>query len=150
MLTLTTNINAASNRCNNSQLATGAFYCFGLSDPRRIERPVQSRMQEIYASPEPPFYIDDWWQEHSGRVQVKQINGCSLFLLALTDDPALESFLSGRLQSHYLALLIQGVAYSSDGVTLGRTKLTNGMRVNAIGTHDTYYEPYKVIALQCF
>jgi len=75
-------------------------------------------------------------QEHLGKIQVKQINGCSLFLLALTDDPALESFLSGRLQSHILALLIQGVAYSSDGVTLGGQNSQTGLRVNAIGTHD--------------
>lgn len=127
------------------QLATGAFYCFGLRTRVALSEPVQIDAG-IYASPEPPFYVDDWWQEQLGKIQVKQINGCSLFLLALTDDPALESFLSGWLESHYLALLLQGVAYSRSGVTLGGQNSHTGLRVKAIGTHDTYYEPYKVIA----
>src|SRR6266403_2084883 len=96
------------------QLATGAFYCFGLRTRVALSEPVQIDAG-IYASPDPPFYVDDWWQEQLGKIQVKRINSCSLFLLALTDDPAFESFLSGRLQSYHLALLLQGVAYSSNG-----------------------------------
>jgi hypothetical protein len=127
------------------QLATGAFYCFGLRARVGLGHPVQTDAG-IYASPEPPFYVDDWWQEQLGKIQVKQINGCSLFLLALTDDPALENFLPCRLQSYYLALLLQCVGYSSRDVTLGGQNSLKGLRVNSIGTHDTYYEPYKVIA----
>jgi len=127
------------------QLATGAFYCFGLRTRVALSEPVQIDAG-IYASPETPFYVDDWWQEQLGKIQVKRINGCNLFLLALTDDPAFESFLSGRLQSYHLALLLQGVAYSSNGVTLARQNSQTRLRVNAIGTLDTYYEPYKVIA----
>lgn len=127
------------------QLASGGFYCFGLRARVEVGEPVQIDAG-IYASPEPPFYIDDWWQEQLGKLQVSQINGCNLFLLALTGDPALESFLSGRLQSYYLSLLLQGVGYSGHGVTLGGQNSQKGLRVNSIGTHDTYYEPYKVIA----
>jgi hypothetical protein len=115
------------------------------SSSRWIGHPVQIDAG-IYASPDPPFYVDDWWQEQLGKIQVKQINDCSLFLLALTNDAALESFLPRRLQSYYLALLLQRVGYSSHGVTLGGQNSQKGLRVNSIGTHDTYYEPYKVIA----
>ncbi|MGH9972128.1 MAG: hypothetical protein ACREBG_30655 [Pyrinomonadaceae bacterium] len=127
------------------QLTTGAFYCFGLRTRVSLRDPMQVA-GGIYASTEPPFFIDEWWQKQLGELQVKQIHGCSLFLLALTEDPAYESFLSSRLQSHYLSLLLQGVGYSAGGVILAGQNSPQGLRVSSIGTHETYVEPYKVIS----
>jgi len=127
------------------QLTTGNFYCIGLHARVDLQETVQVDAG-IYASSKPPFHIDDWWQEQLGKIQVNQINGCSLFLLALTDDPAFERYLPSHLQSYLLALLVQGVGYSRAGITLGGRNSTSGLRVSSIGTHNTYYEPNKVIA----
>lgn len=127
------------------QLTKGAFYCFGISTRVKLGGPVQI-VPGIYASPEPPFFIDEWWQQQLGELQVKQILGQSLFLLALTDDSAYESLLSNRVQSHYLSLLLQGVGYSNGGVILAGQNSSRGPRVSSIGTHENYQEPYKVIS----
>lgn len=127
------------------QLASGAFYCFGLRSRTALKDTVQIDVQ-TYASPEPPFYIDDWWQEQLGKFQVNQINECTPFLLALTDDAAFEQYLPNRLQAIYLSLLLQGVGYSTRGVLLGGRNSQSGLRVSSIGTHATYHEPIKVIA----
>jgi hypothetical protein len=127
------------------QFATGAFHCFGLRARVDLGELIQVDAG-IYASPEPPFYIDEWWKEQLGKLQVETINRCSLFLLAQTSDDGMEPFLAGHLQSYYLSLLLQGVGYSARGVILAGKNSTNGLRVNSIGTHNTYHEPYKVIA----
>lgn len=126
------------------QLATGAFYCFGLRTRVTLTAPVQVG-NGVYASNDPPFYIDDWWRQQLGELQIEEIFGCSLFLLALTDDAAYESFLETTVQSRYLSLLLQGVGYSRSGVTLGGKNSSQGLRVASIGTHATYQPPYKVI-----
>lgn len=81
------------------QFTTGAFHCFGLRARVDLDNMIQVDTG-IYASPEPPFYIDEWWEEQLGKLQVKMINGCSLFLLAQTSDDAIEPFLAGHLQNY--------------------------------------------------
>jgi hypothetical protein len=127
------------------QLTTGAFYCFGLRTRQSLRDPIHVAT-DIYASTEPPFFIDEWWQKQLGELQVKQIHGCSMFLLALTEDSAYETFLRSHLQSHYLSLLLQGVGYSAGGIILAGQNSAQGLRVSSIGKHETYVEPYKVIS----
>lgn len=136
--------------CENdhSSTYTGSFCCFGLRT--RVSNDLVGPVQfgkGLYASVEPPFYIDQWWQEQLGKIESREVTGCSLFLLAQAEDPSIAvPDLSSRLNSHYFSLLLLGVGYSRSGVLLGGENTIQGRRVNTIGTVAEYVEPHKVIA----
>jgi hypothetical protein len=73
------------------QLTTGSFCCFGLKTrvSDQLVGPIHFG-SGIYALTEPPFYVDEWWREQLGKIKSGEILRCRLFLLAQTEDPALE------------------------------------------------------------
>jgi hypothetical protein len=138
------------------QLTTGRFCCFGLRT--RVSNDVTLGIHlgpGVYITTNPPFYIDSWWEEQLGKIEIRLITGCGLFLLAIADDAAIEHRdLERILQSHYLSLLFQGVGYSrvgnspEHGIILGGENSNQGMRVSSVGRLLDYQEPAKVISAE--
>lgn len=129
-------------------LNTGIFSCFGLRT--RVSLDLQKVTQlgpKVYATTYSPFKIDEWWQRQLGELEIAEVDKCSLFLIALTDDPSINVHdLSKLVNFHYLSLILQGVGYSVRGVTLSGENSAKGMRVSGIGELADYHRPPKVIS----
>lgn len=101
----------------------------------------------VYATTYSPFTIDEWWQKQLGELEIAEVDKCSLFLIALTDDPTINvNDLSKLVNFYYLALILQGVGYSVQGVTLSGENSAQGRRVSRIGELADYHRPPKVIS----
>lgn len=100
----------------------------------------------IYATADKPFYIDRWWRQQVGEIEIGEIDHCSLFLHAQTTEVSVEvPQLNSRLYSYLYALLLQGVGYSTAGILLGGTNSSTASRVASIGWLSKYYSPAKVV-----
>jgi hypothetical protein len=132
---------------NLPPLHTGNFCCFALQT--RVSENLQGVTQlgqHIYATTEKPFYIDEWWRQQLGELEIADLERCSLFLTAQTPDPHIDvPQLNSTLHSYYYALLVQGVGYSRHGILLGGTNSDGGLRVGSIGWLMEYHEPWKVL-----
>ncbi len=126
---------------------TGSFCCFALSTRIANDFVVPIKFgDQMYATSKPPFYIDEWWREQLGEIEVGQINNCNLFLLTFAEDPAKTvQDLNNHLNSYYFSLLLEGVAYSRRGIVLGGDNTRAGLRVSSIGWLPDFYVPYAVV-----
>jgi hypothetical protein len=130
---------------------SGKFACYGLTTRTSGEFDQPLLFDDgLYASATPPFFIDDWWREQLGELEMRRINECSLFITAISADPSAdERFLLRCVSSSYYALLCQGVGYSPcghrpEGMLLAGENTSDGMRVGSIGSLNAHYEPPKV------
>lgn len=127
---------------------TGNFACFALK--ARLSLPGRGTFTiapGFYASTEAPFTIDDFWKNSLGTIETKHINECNLFLFAVSNEPSISTHvLSSDLHTYYYSLLIQGVGYSTRGISLFGPNAVDGMKVTALGRLPDYYEPPKVIS----
>lgn len=122
---------------------TGHFCCFALSTHTGDDLIAPIKFGNgLYAVSKPPFYIDDWWRQQLGALEVHQVEQCNLFLLAFADDPSITARdLNNKVNIHYLSLLLEGVAYSRNGIILGGDNAVNGLRVSSIGWLTDYPVP---------
>ncbi len=129
-------------------LHTRNFCCFALQT--RVSENVSGVTQlgqNVCATTEKPFYIDEWWRQQLGELEIAAIERCSLFLIAQTLHPDIDvPQLNSRLHSYLYALLAQGVGYCRGGILLGGINSASGLRVTSIGWLEDYYEPLKVIS----
>jgi hypothetical protein len=134
------------------QLTTGRFTCYALRTwvSPSFTQPINFDVG-LYASPSPPFVIDEWWQEQLGEIETRRITQESnLFILAVSEDPSVdEKHLERYLTSRYLSLFLQGVGYDTpvypQGSRLFGENTARGMRVIGLGRLDNYRQPPKVI-----
>jgi hypothetical protein len=131
---------------------TGKFYCHALRT--RVSEALTHTIQfdnGLYASPTPPFSIDEWWKEQIGLIESDHVlRESNLFIIAMVEDPSLDKRdLERYLSSRYLALFLQGVGYgvpvSPQGSILHGDNTPDGLRVRGLGTLDKYHQPPKVI-----
>lgn len=87
-----------------------------------------------------PFKHDDSWTQSLGTFHDESLKEANLLLIAF-DDKAAEPQLARTLGMIWYALLLQGRAYSVDGIKMGGHNTPNGLHVSAVGTLDDFYRP---------
>lgn len=98
----------------------------------------------LYAFFRSPFKPDNMWTESLGTFHDKRVSDSNLFLFAFsTDSSADDRYLERIVTMLHYGLLIQGKAYSTDGLILAG--LNRDLHVSSVSTSDRYYWPYKVI-----
>lgn len=93
-----------------------------------------------------PLEVDQFWTTSLGTIQAKQFSDSNLFLIAFSNDPALdENELKRLAESYYYALILQAMAYSERSLIATGDISPNGLHVVSVGWENTYRKPYKVI-----
>jgi hypothetical protein len=128
-------------------LNKGIFSCFGLRTRVSLELQKVTKLgPAVYATTYSPFEIDEWWQRQLGELEIAEVDKCSLFLIAFSDDLSINVLdLTKLVNFHYLSLILQGVGYSVQGVTLSGENSAKGMRVSGMGVLEDYHRPPKMI-----
>jgi hypothetical protein len=122
-----------------SPRATFACYAMQTSVSRDLSEPVRVT-PGAFALFGTPFKVDELWTQSLGTFHDEQLAESNLLLIAF-DDELPEPQLARQLGMIWYALLLQGRAYSVDGLKLGGYNTQDGLHVSAGGSLDDFYRP---------
>lgn len=103
--------------------------------------PIGSGLYAFFSS---PFERNELWTETLGTDHDERLSSSNLFLVAFSNQRA-HPALARPVSMVLYALLIQGRAYSVDGLRFGGYNAGEGLHLDATGYLDDFFPPPKVI-----